>query len=241
MFTYPSAGGARDTTLQRGYKENRRPRHFVLLNSAMSLDGKIATVGGESRLSSPADLKRVHAIRATVDGIMIGIGTVMADDPKLTVKFVHGPNPTRIIVDSQARTPLRANVVSTAGQTPTIIAVTRNALSKRVRALERAGAKVLVCGGGSKVSLSPLLGRLQKMGIKRILLEGGGTLSWSMLSQGLVDEVTVAISPRVLGGADAPTLADGNGVTRIKDAVRLRYMDARMYGADLVVRYTVLT
>ncbi len=221
-------------------KRNRRPRPFVLLNSAMSLDGKISTVGGESRLSSPEDLKRVHAIRASVDGIMVGIGTVLVDDPKLTVKLVRGSSPTRVIVDSQARTPLRANVVSSARQTPTIIAVTSKAAVIKVRALERAGAKVLVCGNGSKVSLPLLLGRLQRMGIKKILLEGGGTLNWSMLSQGLVDKITVAISPRILGGAHAITLADGEGVAQIRDSVKLRYVGAKKYGTDMVVRYRVL-
>ncbi len=171
---------------------------------------------------------------------MVGIGTVLADDPKLTVKLVNGPNPTRIIVDSRARTPLRANVVSSARQIPTIIAVTSKAPLKRVGALERAGAKVLISGKGSKVSLPLLLGRLQRMGIKKILLEGGGTLNWSMLNQGLVDEVTVAISPRILGGTRAVTLVDGKGITRIRDAVRLRYMGAKKYGTDTVVRYRVL-
>jgi 2,5-diamino-6-(ribosylamino)-4(3H)-pyrimidinone 5'-phosphate reductase len=207
----------------------------------MSLDGKIATVGGESRLSSPADLKRAHAIRASVDGIMVGIGTMLADDPKLTVKLVQGPNPTRIIVDSRARTPLRAKVIRSAKQTPTIIVVSSKAPSKRVRALKQTGANVLVCGNGSKVSLPHLLGRLQRMGIKKILLEGGGTLNWSMFRHGLVDEVTVAISPKILGGAQAITLADGEGVTKIRDAVRLRYIAAKKYGTDLVVRYRVLS
>ncbi|TMI23226.1 2,5-diamino-6-(ribosylamino)-4(3H)-pyrimidinone 5'-phosphate reductase [Candidatus Bathyarchaeota archaeon] len=220
-------------------KHDKRP--YVLLNSAMSVDGKIATVGGESRLSSPADLKRVHAIRASVDGIMVGIGTVLVDDPKLTVKFVRGPNPTRVIVDSRARTPPTANVVISARQVPTIIAVTSRAPLKRVSALERAGANVLVCGNGSKVSLPILLGRLQRMGIKKILLEGGGTLNWSMVSRGYVDEVTVAISPKILGGARAKTLADGEGVARIRDAVRLRYIGAKKYGTDIVVRYGLLT
>ncbi len=171
---------------------------------------------------------------------MVGIGTVLADDPKLTVKLVQGPNPTRIIVDSRARTPLRANVVSSARQIPTLIAVTSKALLKRVRALEQAGAKVLVCGRGSKVSLPLLLGRLERMGIEKILLEGGGTLNWSMLSQGLVDEVTVAISPRILGGERAVTLVDGEGVARMSDAIRLRPISVKKYGSDTVIHYKVL-
>ncbi len=206
----------------------------------MSLDGKIATSRGDSRLSSPEDLKRVHQLRASVDGIMVGIGTLLADDPNLTVKHIQGRNPQRIIVDSKARTPLKAHVVKTATQTPTIIAVTSKAPRRKVKALESVGVIILTCGKGAKVSLSLLLSRLRRMGIKKILLEGGGTLNWSMISQGLVDEVFVAISPRILGGVDAVTLADGSGVALTKDAIRLRPVSIRSYGSDTVLRYEVL-
>ncbi len=111
----------------------RRP--FVVLNSVMSLDGKIATFGGESELSSPEDLKRVHRLRATVDGIMVGVGTLPADDPKLTVRLVNGRNPKRIIVDSRARTPLNAYVVKSASQMPTIVGTTSRAPAVRVERL----------------------------------------------------------------------------------------------------------
>jgi len=213
---------------------------YVVLNAAMSLDGKIATAVGESRLSSPEDFKRVHRLRASVDAIMVGLGTLLADDPKLTVRLGIGKNPRRIIVDSRARTPLDAYVVRSASQTPTVIAVTSKAPRRKVKELEEAGTTVLTCGRGPKVSLRFLLTRLRKMGVKRILLEGGGTLNWSMLSHGLVDEISVAISPRVLGGANAITLAEGQGVRRIKEAVKLRLMNVREYGEDLVVRYRVL-
>ena len=213
---------------------------YVVLNAAMSLDGKIATAVGESRLSSPEDFKRVHRLRASVDAIMVGLGTLLADDPKLTVRLGIGKNPRRVIVDSRARTPLDAYVVRSASQTPTVIAVTSKAPRRKVKELEEAGTTVLTCGRGPKVSLRLLLTRLRKMGVRRILLEGGGTLNWSMLSHGLVDEISVAISPRVLGGANAITLAEGQGVRRIKEAVKLRLMNAREYGEDLVVRYRVL-
>ena len=207
----------------------------------MSLDGKIATAGGESRLSSFEDLERVHRIRAEVDGIMIGIGTLLADDPGLTVRLATGRSPQRIVVDSKSRTPIDANVVRTALETPTIIAVTSMAPEKRIRQLQKAGVLVLRCGRGPSVSLPILLRRLRVMGIKRILLEGGGSLSWSMLSSGLVDEVSVAISPRILGGADATTLVEGEGFKRIRNAIKLRLGSVRKYGEDLVVRYRVLT
>lgn len=214
-------------------------RAYVILNAAMSLDGKIATAHGDSQLSSAEDLRRVHSLRARVDGIMVGLGTVLADDPKLTVKFVRGRNPQRIVVDSKARTPLEANVVKTAGQIPTIIATTSRAPSRNVKVLRNAGATVLTCGNGPRVYLSLLLRRLLARGIRKILLEGGGTLNWSMLSQGLVDEVSVAISPRILGGAEAITLVEGGGVVATKDAIKLRPISVKSYGSDVVLRYKV--
>ena len=215
-------------------------RPYVLLNAAMSLDGKIATSGAESRLSSLEDLRRVHRVRARMDGIMIGIGTLLADNPKLTVKLAGGRNPQRIVVDSKARTPMGAHVVTTALETRTIIAVTSTAPEKRVKELRKAGVIVLRCGKGPLVSLPILLRSLRARGIKEILLEGGGTLSWSMFSKGLVDEISVAVSPRILGGTDATTLVEGEGFKRVKDAIRLRLTSVNNYGEDLVLRYRVL-
>lgn len=206
----------------------------------MSLDGKIATFGGESRLSSPEDLKRVHRLRGMVDGIMVGVRTLLVDDPKLTVSLVKAGNPKRIIVDSRARTPLSSFVVKSAGRTPTIVATTRRAPRARVERLRRAGVTVLRCGRGPQVSLPLLLARLWKMGVRKLLLEGGGTLNWSMLSQGLVDQLSIAISPRILGGTEAVTLAEGEGFERISDAVILRLESVKRYGSDLVLFYKVL-
>ena len=171
---------------------------YVILNAAMSLDGKIATYTGDSRMSSPADLRRVHRLRASVDGIMVGMRTLLRDDPKLTVKFARGRKPHRIIVDSNAQTPLTSYVVRTAEEIPTIVAVTSRAPKSRIETLERRGVEVFVCGKGPLVSVKILLQTLRKIGIRKILLEGGGALNWSMLSGGLVDEVSVAITPRIL-------------------------------------------
>ncbi len=215
-----------------------RPR--VILNAAMSLDGKIATSTGESRLSSPDDLRRVHRLRASVDGIMVGLRTILIDDPRLTVRSHKARKLWRIILDSRASTPLDAYVVKTASETPTIIAVTSQAADRKVRALMNAGVTLLRCGSGPRVSLPILLGRLKQIGIRSVLLEGGGQLNWSMLSQGLVDEITVAISPVILGGAGAVTLAEGEGSESIRKAVKLRLLRSKSYGRDLVLSYKVL-
>ncbi len=218
---------------------SRISRPYVILNAAMSLDGKIATYTGDSRMSSPADLRRVHSLRASVDGIMVGMRTMLRDDPKLTVKFAKDREPYRIIVDSNAQTPLTSYVVRTAKEIPTIVAVTSRAPKNRIEILERRGVKVFVCGKGRLVSVKILLQTLRKLGIRKILVEGGGALNWSMLSSGLVDEVSVAITPRILGGEKGVSLVEGKGVALVKDAVKLKLLRTAKYGSDLVVHYEV--
>ena len=220
---------------------SRISRPYVILNAAMSLDGKIATYTGDSRMSSPADLRRVHRLRASVDGIMVGMRTLLRDDPKLTVKFARGRKPHRIIVDSNAQTPLTSYVVRTAREIPTIVAVTSRAPKNRIEILERRGVKVFVCGKGRLVSVKILLQILSNLGIRKILLEGGGALNWSMLSSGLVDEVSVAITPRILGGEKAVSLVEGKGRGIVRDGVNLKLLNTTKYGPDLVVRYKVLS
>lgn len=219
---------------------SRNSRPYVILNAAMSLDGKIATYTGDSRMSSPADLRRVHRLRASVDGIMVGMRTLLRDDPKLTVKFAKDRKPHRIIVDSNAQTPLSSYVVRTAREIPTVVTVTSRAPKNRIEILEGRGVKVLVCGKGRLVSVEILLQTLRKLGIRKILLEGGGALNWSMLSSGLVDEISVAITPRILGGEKAVSLVEGKGTPLVRDGVKLKLLNTAKYGPDLVVRYKVL-
>jgi len=180
-------------------------------------------------------------LRASVDGIMIGMRTLVRDDPKLTVKFARDRKPHRIIVDSNAKTPLTSYVVRTAKEIPTIVAVTSRAPKNRIEILERRDVKVFVCGKGPLVSARILLQTLRKIGLRRILLEGGGALNWSMLSNGLVDEISVAITPRILGGEKAVSLVEGKGNPLVKDGVRLKLLNTSKYGPDLVVRYKVLS
>src|SRR5437899_1908181 len=218
---------------------SRNSRPYVILNAAMSLDGKIATYTGDSRMSSPSDLRRVHRLRASVDGIMVGMRTLLRDDPKLTVKFARGRKPHRIIVDSNAQTPLTSYLVRTAKEIPTIVAVTSRSPKNRIEILERRGVKVYVSGKGRLVSVKILLQTLRKLGIRKILLEGGGALNWSMLSSGLVGEDSVAITSRILGGEKAVTLVEGKGAALVKDDVKLKLLRTAKYGPDLVVHYKV--
>jgi riboflavin-specific deaminase-like protein len=171
---------------------------------------------------------------------MVGLRTLLVDDPKLTVKFSKGRMPYRIIVDSKARTPLSSYVVRTAENISTIVAVTSAAPKTRILTLREKGVTVLVCGKGPLVSPKVLLRRLGTLGIRKILLEGGGTLNWSMLSNGLVDEVSVAITPRILGGTDAVSLVEGKGRALVRDGVKLKLLKTSRHGPDLVARYKVL-
>jgi len=202
----------------------------------MTLDGKIATKSGDSRISSRADLKRLHRTRSQADAVMVGIGTQLHDNPRLTVRFVKGKDPVRIIVDSRARTHPRSRIFS--GAEGTIVVVSKSAPRYRTRRLERAGAQVITCGE-KKVNLGLLLQRLRKMKIKRLLLEGGGRLNWSMLNARLVDEVHVTLAPRIVGGEDATTLVEGTGVSKVGSAIKLSLKDVRRDDGELVLNYSV--
>src|SRR5208337_4047418 len=213
-----------------------KERPLVTLVGAMTLDGKIASRTGDSQISSKKDLKTLHRLRSRNDAIMIGIGTLLQDDPRLTVRLVEGRSPIRVIVDSSARTPPTSRIFK---KGPTIIvAVTKSAPSKRVEALKRAGARILRAGN-NQINLLTLLTQLYRLGIKRILLEGGGNMNWSMISNGLVDYITVTVAPMIIGGSHATTLVEGDGVTKIKQAINLILTEARRQDNEIVLTYKV--
>lgn len=217
---------------------------YTILSAAMTLDGKIATKTGSSNISCKEDLIRVHELRKEVDGIMVGINTVIADNPKLTVHKIDAKledNPVRVIVDSRARTPIAAKVTNNDAET--IIAVANDykhdfITSDRYAALkERAD---IFFSGTNKVDLPALLDYLYEKGIKSLMLEGGSTLNFEMIKQGLIDEIRVAVAPMVVGGTDAKTLFGGSGFDTMDEAVRLDLIDSQILGDDLVLKYKVL-
>jgi 2,5-diamino-6-(ribosylamino)-4(3H)-pyrimidinone 5'-phosphate reductase len=217
--------------------KNKRP--YVILNSAMTLDGKIATKTGSSEISGKEDLLRVHELRKDVDAIMVGINTVITDDPRLTIHKIHAnkqDNPLRVVVDSKARTPLSSRILNS--DAPTIIAVSDKASSEHVNQLNEK-AEVLTCGKTS-VDLDNLMINLSLKGVETMMLEGGSTLNYSMLMGGLVSEVRVCIAPMIAGGKDAKTLADGPGVNYMKDSLKLKLKRSYMLGEDMIVEYNVL-
>ena len=211
-----------------------KSRPFVFINAAMSADGKISTYDRRQvRISSYDDMKRVGGLRAGSDAIMVGIGTVLADNPGLTVKSGEN-NAIRIVVDSMARTSVDAEVISRKGG-PTIIAVSKSAPSDRVATL-REKAEVIAVGDDC-VSLSDLLSDLKNRGIERLMVEGGATLNWSLISEGLVDEIYVYIGNMVIGGKTAPTLVDGVG---LKEPMQLELLSVERMDGGVLVKWRVL-
>ena len=194
----------------------------------MTVDGKIATVTGDSRVSSHQDLVRVHTLRSQSHAILVGISTILADDPQLTVRLIKGRNPARVIVDSLGRIPMESKIIRTARDVKTIIAVTSQAAVERIQEIRKAGAEVLITREGTVqtaavphgVDLKELFRALSaKMGFERILVEGGGELNWSLLRLGLVNEVIVTIAPIIAGGRLATTLVEGDGAEKIAHGV----------------------
>jgi 2,5-diamino-6-(ribosylamino)-4(3H)-pyrimidinone 5'-phosphate reductase len=219
----------------------------VIINGAMTVDGKIATANGDSKISSKEDLVRVHKLRASVDAVMVGISTILADDPQLTVRYVRGKNPARIIVDSRGRIPIDSHIMRTASKVRTIVAVTDQAPEEKIHKLEDMGAEVLIISEGKKgqsaavphgVNLKELFRRLEKIGMKKILVEGGGELNWSLLHLGLVDELIVTIAPKIAGGRLATTLVEGDGVDEIAQGIRLQLKQVEQARTgELVLHY----
>ena len=209
---------------------------LVSLKAAMSLDGKIATAAGESQwITGERARKEAHRLRAVHDAVLVGVGTVLADEPRLTVRKVRGRSPLRVVVDSEARTPPEAALL-TADERPPIIAVTERAPKDRVEALERAGAEVWVGpAADGKVDLRALLRWLAERQIQSVLVEGGGTVAAAALAAGLVDRVYFFIAPLIIGGERARTPVEGEGIARLAEAWRLEGMKVRRIGEDLLI------
>ncbi|HIE51439.1 MAG TPA: bifunctional diaminohydroxyphosphoribosylaminopyrimidine deaminase/5-amino-6-(5-phosphoribosylamino)uracil reductase RibD [Armatimonadetes bacterium] len=226
------------------YITARRP--FVLLKCALTLDGKIATRTGDSRWISGREARAwVHRLREEYDAVMVGSGTVLADDPLLTARPEEfgevlpaggPPQPLRVIVDSRARTPVEARVVQTAREVPTLIATLPTAPAEKRAAWVAAGVEVLVLPErDGHVDLVALMQALGKREVTSVLLEGGGTLNAAALAAGVVHKVLFFIAPKLCGGQEAPTPVEGPGVTQMKEALRLREVEVTRCGEDVAV------
>lgn len=218
---------------------------LVVAKYAMTLDGKIATRTGASRwITSDVARTRVHEDRHRYAAIMVGIGTVLADDPELTSRISgkETKNPLRVVVDSSARTPLTSKLVQTAREIPTLIAVAAQTPQKRITALEEAGCEVFVSQAAehNRVDLSALLAYLGKeKAIDSVIVEGGATLLWSFFSQGLVDRVQAYIAPKIFGGAGAPSPVQGLGVETPANAIQCSMPTITRLGQDILLECEV--
>jgi diaminohydroxyphosphoribosylaminopyrimidine deaminase/5-amino-6-(5-phosphoribosylamino)uracil reductase len=214
---------------------------YVTAKYAQSLDGRIATKTGDSQwISSEASRKYVHFLRSTNDGIMVGAGTVIADNPQLTVRHVKGKNPLRIIVDSKLRIPIKSSVLTDDNPHQTIIATTSNTPARKITAIKKLGVEVLVVRKerNGKVSFSSLLKELGKREIMSVLVEGGSGMITALLKVNLVDKMIIPISPRILGkGLEA--IGDLN-INKIKDAIKFSSFKTMKKGDDLIFEGTIL-
>ncbi|QUH30007.1 bifunctional diaminohydroxyphosphoribosylaminopyrimidine deaminase/5-amino-6-(5-phosphoribosylamino)uracil reductase RibD [Vallitalea guaymasensis] len=219
------------------YITTKKP--YCIMKTAMTLDGKIATSTGDSKwITSDRSREYVHEIRHKVTAIMVGIGTVIADNPSLTTRLTNqtGVNPIRIIVDTTCRIPLQARVLSEKGKT--IIATTNDAPIEKVKALgKKMGITILMIDKkNNRVDMNKLITELGEMEIDSILLEGGSELNYSCLEAGIIDEVYAFIAPKLIGGQQAITPIGGKGLTQIKDAYTLKDIQLEKIDDDILIK-----
>lgn len=214
---------------------------YIVLKSAMTMDGKTATASGKSRwITQDAARERVHRMRHELSGIMVGSGTVLADDPSLDCRIPGLKNPVRIICDTRLRTPLDAAVVKTAVSQRTILAVGEKA-AVRAAPYERMGCEVIAVPlSEGHIDMRALAAKLGNLGIDSILLEGGAALNWAALKAGIVREIHTYIAPKVFGGAAANSPVGGEGVIAPEDAVLLKDVRMQTAGTDILITAKVV-
>ena len=211
---------------------------YVVLKYAMTMDGKVATRSGASKwITGEESRAHVQRLRNKYMAIMAGIGTVLADDPMLNVRIEGLNSPVRVICDSKLKIPTGSNIVKTAGDIRTIVAhsVRDDALE---RELEDKGIELkYLPGSDGRVDVSALITWLGEEGIDSVLVEGGGTLNYSLLREGLADRVEVFMAPKIFGGADAKTPVEGIGISEVSEAAMFELKDVSYYGDDICLSY----
>ena len=204
----------------------------ITINCAMSADGKIALPDrSQIRLSNSEDMERVNKLRKESDAILVGIGTVIEDNPKLTVKNNKNlsTNPVRVVLDTKGRTPLNSNVLD--GKSKTIIAVGNHFTG------EIAGNSEVIKCGEKQIDIELLMKKLYDRGLKNILVEGGENVLWSFLNQNLFDEINIFVASLIVGGEKTPTVAGGLGFTNKVDTLQLKLKKAEKIGDGILLNY----
>lgn len=211
---------------------------FTIYKTAMTLDGKTATVAGDSQwISGEQSRLLVHQLRNRVEAIMVGIGTVLKDDPLLNTRLAggQGRDPLRVIVDSQLRMPLDSALLHQASNADTLIATACDNVD-RIAALQKQGAEVLLLPApGGQVALLELWQELGRRNVQRLLLEGGATLAGAALNADLIDQLMVFIAPKIIGGTVKYSIFSGEGCLKLADAVPLADIQQQQVGEDILI------
>lgn len=221
----------------------RTKRPYVILKAGMTLDGQIATAGGESKwITGLRSRREVHRLRSAVDAVIVGIGTVLHDDPSLTARkpprltALAATQPCRIVIDSRLRTPRSAKILGQQRKAKTIIVTTKAAPKARLRLFAKQGLEVLVLPGkGQRVSLTHLLTILGQRGMISVMVEGGGELNAAFLNAKLVNRVQLYVAPTLLGGTESKGVIGGASPRRLADAWKLKQVRTRSLGTDVAV------
>jgi len=215
-------------------------RPYVLIVSEVTIDGKLTLAKGVSskeimKLMDDEANKYLHQIRAECDGIMVGANTVRIDNPNLTVRYVEGENPVRVIPTSTGDIPLDANVLNTK-VAPTVIAVSERAPKERIEEFKKRGAQVVVAGK-EKIDFPLLLKKLKELGINKLMVEGGSKVNWELLKNDLVDEIRLIHLPVVVGGDDVPSLTSGEGFGSLDRVKRFKIKRVFQCGNQVITEY----
>ena len=217
-------------------KENKTP--YVILCAAMTIDGKIASKTGDPELSDEQDWREVHKLRSQIDAIMVGKGTILKDDPKLHIKFHEHEGYHRIVLDSTLTIHIDSQVITYQPDLyPTIICTTENASDEKIKEFESKNVRIIKAGTGKQVDVKKLLPLLDEIGIKSILLEGGGTLNWSLVQNDLIDEIRLTIAPWIVGGQNATSLVEGEGFEKMIQGPRYELADVNHRDNYVVLKY----
>mgnify|MGYP001772509629 FL=1 len=217
-------------------------RPYVIIVSEVSVDGKLTLYRGASSkelmtLMDEEAYRYLHEIRAKVDGIMVGCETVRTDNPSLTVRYVSGKNPTRIIPCSTANVPLDANIFSK--DAPTVIVSTKRAPEERIEKIRELGAEVWIVGE-DLVDFDALMPMLVERGIKSLMVEGGASINWEFIKRGFVDEIRLIHLPVIVGGENVPTLVGGEGFKKLRNLMHLRLRAHFKRGHHLITEWEVV-
>lgn len=216
------------------YHQGRLKPTRVILKSAMTLDGKIATYTGDSKWITSEEARSLgHDLRGQVDAVLVGINTVLADDPELTAHG-RGRNPVRVVIDPGLRIPLSSKILNE--KAPTVIIHRKSRLKAKLETLKKRKVYAVEVPGTAKISFKYIINKLNKIGLDRILIEGGGMTSYEAIASGTVDEVMFFVAPKIVGGREAKTPVEGPGISRISKAFSVFDISVRKIGPDILIK-----